>query len=77
MKERTGIILDRNLLKNERPYFIIPDNVKSNMRIDHIGRFESIERILKETSLAKANSDLSFYRTEFLTKQMITYQNNK
>ncbi len=68
--------LDRNPQKSDRPYFIIPDNVKSNYSVDPIGSFPSINEILKDSPLRKIFSDKTYYRTDYLNKQIIKYKSN-
>ena len=74
--DKTILLLDRNTLKKERPYFIIPDNVKSTYTIDLAGTFASINAILESSSLKKVLNDSTYYRTDYLNKQVLKYKND-
>ena len=57
---------DRDLQKDNRPYYLIPDNFKSNYRIYKLDNFMSINNIQTDKNIRKATSEIDYFETSYL-----------
>lgn len=59
-------VLDRNPQKNERPYYIIPDNTKSNLKIKPLIIFKSLNDLVMTFELKSKLVDNDYMDNEYL-----------
>lgn len=66
MKARINI--DREPYKNDRPYYILPDNVNSQIRINRIHSFDSINGLSQEGKLKSTGTDSNYFDNSYMVK---------
>lgn len=62
------IELDRDTQKSNRPYYIIPDNFKSNFRVQRIDNFSSINEIQTSRAIRKTSTEEDYFETSYLVQ---------
>jgi hypothetical protein len=66
--DKKKINLDRDTYKTERPYYIIADNVNSQMKITKLNNFESIKNLNSSKEVKTAIIKNNYFDNAYVTK---------